>query len=202
MRYELADYEWIAIKPMLPNKPRGAPRVNDRRVLNGIFRVLRSGAPWRDLPEMFGPYTACYNRFVRDAGHSNWCRGSTTMSMDKAAIVSRLGTSEALDLIELATSFVMADDTRFVSDRVVRIKVSEALSLWETRLKNTEITKQPIYGASRLVEKLRVLDPNSFIEQFGFMSPRRGGNLFFSECDGKFIGLAIGDRPDGRPPFV
>jgi transposase len=44
MRYELSDYEWGAIKPMLPNKPRGVPRVNDRRVLNGIFWVLRSGA--------------------------------------------------------------------------------------------------------------------------------------------------------------
>ena len=41
MRYELSDYEWTAIKPMLPNKPRGVPRVNDRRVLNGIFWVLR-----------------------------------------------------------------------------------------------------------------------------------------------------------------
>ena len=50
MRYELSDYEWTAIKPMLPNKPRGVRRVNDRRVLNGIFWVLRSGAPWRDLP--------------------------------------------------------------------------------------------------------------------------------------------------------
>jgi putative transposase of IS4/5 family DUF4096 len=38
---------------MLPNKPRGVPRVNDRHVLNGIFWVLRSGAPWRDLPERF-----------------------------------------------------------------------------------------------------------------------------------------------------
>jgi transposase len=36
MRYELNDREWAAIKPMLPNKPRGVPRVNDRRVLNGI----------------------------------------------------------------------------------------------------------------------------------------------------------------------
>jgi transposase len=45
MRYELNDHEWAAIKPMLPNKPRGVPRVNDRRVLNGIFWVLRSGAP-------------------------------------------------------------------------------------------------------------------------------------------------------------
>ena len=57
MRYELTDREWAAIKPMLPNKPRGVPRVNDRRVLNGIFWVLRSGAPWRDLPDAFGPYT-------------------------------------------------------------------------------------------------------------------------------------------------
>src|SRR5258705_8336222 len=65
MRYELSDYEWTATKPMLPNKPRGVRRVNDRRVLNGIFWVLRSGAPWRDLPEVYGPRTTCYNRFVR-----------------------------------------------------------------------------------------------------------------------------------------
>ena len=55
MRYELTDYEWAAIKPMLSNKPRGVPRVNDRAVLNGIFWVLRSGAPWRDLPGKFRP---------------------------------------------------------------------------------------------------------------------------------------------------
>jgi transposase len=65
MRYELSDHEWAAIRPMLPNKARGVRRVDDRRVLNGIFWVLRSGAPWRDLPISFGPYTTCYNRFVR-----------------------------------------------------------------------------------------------------------------------------------------
>ena len=48
MRYELTDHEWAVIKPMLPNKPRGVARVDDRRVLNGIFWVLRSGAPWLD----------------------------------------------------------------------------------------------------------------------------------------------------------
>jgi transposase len=47
MRYELSNYEWTAIKPMLPDRPRGVRRVNDRRVLNGIFWVLRSGAPWQ-----------------------------------------------------------------------------------------------------------------------------------------------------------
>jgi transposase len=53
VRYELSDFEWAAIKPLLPNKSRGVPRVNDRRVLNGIFWVLRSGAPWRDLPVLW-----------------------------------------------------------------------------------------------------------------------------------------------------
>jgi transposase len=65
MRYELTEFEWAAIRSLLPNKPRGIPRVDDRRVLNGIFWVLRSGAPWRDLPETYGPRTTCYNRFVR-----------------------------------------------------------------------------------------------------------------------------------------
>src|SRR3546814_7430546 len=64
-RYDLTDFEWCVIEPLLPNKPRGVPRVDDRRVLNGIFWVLRSGAPWRDLPERYGPRTTCYNRFAR-----------------------------------------------------------------------------------------------------------------------------------------
>src|SRR4051812_11215432 len=74
MRYELTDHEWTAIKPFLPNKPRGVPRVNDRRVLNGIFWILRSGAPWRDLPNNFGPYTTCYNRFVRWRRAGVWAK--------------------------------------------------------------------------------------------------------------------------------
>jgi transposase len=65
MRYELTDFEGTAIRPFLPHKPRGVPRADDRRVLNGIFWILRSGAPWRDLPGSFRPYTTCYNRFIR-----------------------------------------------------------------------------------------------------------------------------------------
>ena len=64
-RYDLSEFEWRVIDPLLPNKPRGVPRVDDRRVLNGIFWVLRSGSPWRDLPERYGPYTTSYNRFRR-----------------------------------------------------------------------------------------------------------------------------------------
>ena len=45
MRYALSDSEWSIIQPILPMKPRGVPRVDDRRVLNGIFWVLCSGYP-------------------------------------------------------------------------------------------------------------------------------------------------------------
>ena len=64
-RYELTDSEWAIIDPLLPRKSRGVARVDDRRVLNGIFWRLRSGSPWADVPERYGPYTTCYNRFVR-----------------------------------------------------------------------------------------------------------------------------------------
>ena len=74
MRYDLTDFEWSVIQPLLPNKPRGVPRVDDRRVLNGIFWVLRSGAPWRDLPERYGPRTTVYNRFNRWRKAGVWDR--------------------------------------------------------------------------------------------------------------------------------
>ena len=93
MRYELTNNEWAAIRPMLPNKPRGVPRVDDRRVLNGIFWVLRSGAPWRDLPESFGPYTTCYNRFVRWRRAAVWARIMAALATAHDAAVQMIDTS-------------------------------------------------------------------------------------------------------------
>jgi transposase len=81
MRCQLTDDEWTAIEPMLSNKPRGVPRVNDRRVLNGIFWVLRSGAPWRDLPEL---------RFVYHLLQSPGARtGNRRTGRGKSNIVAR-----------------------------------------------------------------------------------------------------------------
>ena len=76
-------------QPFPPNKPRGVPRVNDRRVLNGIFWVLRSGAPWRDLPDNFGPYTTCYNRFVRWRRAGVWDRLMNIKGVDGRDIGER-----------------------------------------------------------------------------------------------------------------
>jgi hypothetical protein len=82
MRYELTDFEWAAIRPFLPNKPCGVPRVNDRRVLNGIFWMLRSGAPGRDLPESSSGCT-------RPDGIRRAARGSPFSVAQRAA--ERLG---------------------------------------------------------------------------------------------------------------
>ena len=73
-RHELSDEEWAIIQPLLPNKPRGVPRVDDRRVLNGILWRFRTGAPWRDIPERYGPRTTLYNRFVRWRASGVWDR--------------------------------------------------------------------------------------------------------------------------------
>lgn len=67
-RHDLTDFEWKVIAPLLPQKSHGVP------LLSGILWVLRSGAPWRDLPERYGPRTTAYNRFVRWRRAGVWDR--------------------------------------------------------------------------------------------------------------------------------
>jgi transposase len=73
-RYDLSEVEWQIVEPLLPPVGKGARREDDRRIVNGIFYVLRTGSPWRDLPERYGPYTTVYNRFNRWAKKGVWLR--------------------------------------------------------------------------------------------------------------------------------
>ncbi len=73
-RYEITDFEWSIIEPLLPTDTRGVDRVDDRRVLNGIYWRLRTGSPWADIPDRYGPPTTCYNRFVRWRKRGIWDR--------------------------------------------------------------------------------------------------------------------------------
>lgn len=66
-RYELSDGQWEKIADLFPtNEPkRGGQWKNHRQVLNGMFWVLCSGAPWRDLAERYGSWQTVYDRFRR-----------------------------------------------------------------------------------------------------------------------------------------
>ena len=69
---DLTDEQWALIRPLVVDKPRikrrkvdgrGRPRVPARDVWNGILWILRTGAPWHDLPDRFPPYQTCHRRF-------------------------------------------------------------------------------------------------------------------------------------------
>jgi len=62
-RYELSDIQWERIAPCLPVARTGRPATDPRKIWNGIFWILNSGAAWRDLPERYGPWKTVYHRF-------------------------------------------------------------------------------------------------------------------------------------------
>ncbi|MDR0281274.1 MAG: IS5 family transposase [Paucimonas sp.] len=63
-RYELSDEAWNLVADLFTSTPtRGRPRSSDRLMLDGVLWLLRSGAPWRDMPECFGPWRTVYHRF-------------------------------------------------------------------------------------------------------------------------------------------
>lgn len=70
-RHELTDARWDRLLPLLPAPARtGRPSKDLRRAVAGIYWILATGAPWRDLPERYGSWRTVYSRFKRwkDAG--------------------------------------------------------------------------------------------------------------------------------------
>jgi transposase len=75
-RFEITDDEWERLAPVLPTTtPRRGGRWRDhRQVLNGILFRVRTGVPWRDLPERYGPWETVYKRFARWQTDGTWAR--------------------------------------------------------------------------------------------------------------------------------
>jgi transposase len=71
-RHELSDAEWGRLHPLLPPAKPGRPRKDDRLVVNGTLWKLATGAPWRDLPERYGPWQSVYTRFRRWTTGGMW----------------------------------------------------------------------------------------------------------------------------------
>lgn len=83
-RHELSDEQWERVKSVLPPERgrRGRPAKSNRLMLNGILWVLRTGAPWRDLPSRFGPWESVYSRFRRWAQRGVWAKVFEELSKD------------------------------------------------------------------------------------------------------------------------
>ena len=96
----LSDKQFARIQPFLPNKPRGVPRVDDRRVISGIIHVIRNGLMWRAAPERYGPHKTLYNRFIR------W---------SQAGVFDRI--FKELSAMSAATDTVMIDATHLKAHR-------------------------------------------------------------------------------------
>jgi transposase len=66
-RGELTDEQWEKLYPLLPpQKPKvGRPAHDHRLIVNAILWIVRTGAPWRDLPEHYGPWSTVASRFYR-----------------------------------------------------------------------------------------------------------------------------------------
>jgi transposase len=75
-RHELTDDQWERLAPLLPpQRPAtGRPAKDHRTILNGILWILRTGAPWRDLPERYGNWKTVYSRFRRWQATGIWDR--------------------------------------------------------------------------------------------------------------------------------
>jgi transposase len=72
----MSNEEWARLEPLLPKSQgkRGHPYKDHRQVINGIRWRERTGAPWRDLPERYGPWQTCYDRFVRWQQRGIWVK--------------------------------------------------------------------------------------------------------------------------------
>ena len=74
-RHNISDEKWEVLAPMLakPRKdPRGRPPKDDRLMFNGVLWIMKTGAPWRDLPSEFGPWRTVYGRFANWAKLGAW----------------------------------------------------------------------------------------------------------------------------------
>jgi transposase len=75
-RRDLTDEQWALLRPLLPPQKgrRGRPNNDHRPIVNGILWLDRTGAPWRDTPERYGPWQTIATRFYRWRRAGIWDR--------------------------------------------------------------------------------------------------------------------------------
>lgn len=137
---DLTYEQWTVVEPLIP-KPvrradgRGRPWRNSREVLDGIFWIMRSGAPWHDLPDRYPPYQTCHRRFQR------WVRSGV---LDKVlqALAADLQERGEIDLSEcfIDGTFVVAKKGAVALERPSGAKVRRSWQLQTALLFHSPFT--------------------------------------------------------------
>lgn len=85
-RGDLSEAEWRLLKDFLPAERgrKSRPALDNRRIVNGILWRIRTGAPWRDLPEKYGKWMTVYQRFRRWSEAGIWEAVATTLAQAMA----------------------------------------------------------------------------------------------------------------------
>lgn len=74
-RHALSDEQWTRLEPLLPKRSQGRTSTRgDRLFVDAVLFRAKTGVPWRDLPERFGPWKSVYNRFAHWAAKDHWAR--------------------------------------------------------------------------------------------------------------------------------
>jgi transposase len=73
-RHALTDEQWARLKPLLPKQRQGRKAINDRLFVEAVLFRTKTGMPWRDLPQRFGPWKSVYNRFANWAAKDHWAQ--------------------------------------------------------------------------------------------------------------------------------
>ena len=84
VRKRLRDDQWNRIEAMLPGKvgDRGRTGENNRLFVEAVLWIARTGVPWRDLPDEFGPWNSVYQRFARWSNSGVWHRVFEELAKD------------------------------------------------------------------------------------------------------------------------
>jgi transposase len=161
---DLTDAQWAVLKPLLhppSHRRRGRPWQDAQAVLNGVLWVLRTGAPWHDLPDRYPPYQTCHRRFQQ------WQRDGTLTRL-LHALAEDLRARGKLDLSEtfIDASFSSAKKGALLSARLAEEK---AVKSWRSQT-------AMVFLSPAASPALRRMKRNSSKARFSSASPEPNRN--------------------------
>lgn len=160
-RVDLTDEQWAVIEPLLPKTPeredgKGRPRIHDdRSVLNGVLWILRTGATWADLPNMYPSSSTCYRRF------SYWVKQGTMRNILET-LARHLEQSRGINLEEcfIDCTFVVAKKGELEWERPGGAKVQSSWWLRTLQVYHSACTRLLLHHMKSPLSKLPSMRPS------------------------------------------